>query len=86
MAPPSIVGALTKAGLATVTGEVIKPDQSPAFTKIGLLMDSLHSCVPQLSAHNMGIVIIPAVITYRAPGTYTVHLDAPFKWAIFTIR
>ena len=85
MASPTPMQALTNVGLVSHTCQVIQPDSSCSFAEIWLSMGVYRACVPQLLTHHVGIAEPPFVITNSAPGSYTVHLYASLKRALYAI-
>lgn len=85
MASPTPMQALTNVGLVSDTCQVIQPDSSCSFAEIRLSMDVFRACVPQLLTHHVGIAEPPFVITNSAPVSYTVHLYASLKRALYAI-
>lgn len=85
MASPTPMQALTNVGLVSHTCQVIQPDSSCSFAEMRLPMSVYRACVPQLLTHHVGIAEPPFVITNSAPGSYTVHLYASLKRALYAI-
>ena len=76
MVRPAGAGALTKVVLVSRTLNVIQEDASGARAEVGLPQGRHGSSTPQLSAHDLGFVQVPEVITYSTPGSLVEDLDA----------
>lgn len=76
MVRPAGAGALAKVVLASRTLNVIQEDASGARAEVGLSRGCNGPSAPQLSAHHLGFVQVPEVITHGAPGPLVEDLHA----------
>ena len=73
---PALVGTLAQVALYPGALQVVQEDVSRARAKVGLPQGRHGSSTSQLSAHDLGFVQVPEVITYSTPGSLVEDLDA----------
>lgn len=64
---PAIETAQTKSRLATPAAHTVHPNYSSALSIVGVGFVSRCFRVSQLTAHNMGVIVIPAIVTDCTP-------------------
>ena len=73
---PARARTLAKVVLASQTLNVIQEDVSRAWTEVSLSRGCNGPSTPQLSAHHLGFIQVPEVITHGAPGPLVEDLHA----------